>query len=137
MADASDMSAPVTRRELQDELKQLRQEIKRAVKPLATKVALESWGGALLARIESGERQTHAQFVSLEQRTHAQFVSLEQRLIERADRMQQQLQLDLARHANALHESMVTLICAHDEKYTDLPERVHRLESAVFARKPR
>jgi hypothetical protein len=47
--------------------------------------------------------------------------------------MQRQLQLDLARHADALHESMVILICAHDEKYADLPERVHRLESAVFA----
>ena len=44
------------------------------------------------------------------------------RRIERADRMQQQLQLALARHANAIHESMVTLGCSHDEKYADLPE---------------
>jgi hypothetical protein len=55
----------------------------------------------------------------------------------RAESMQQQLQLALARHANAIHESMVTLVCSHDEKYADLPERVHLLESAMFAQKHR
>lgn len=104
MADASNMSAPVTTGELQDELRLLRSELRQAVAPLATKAELELWGGALLARID---------------RTH------------------QQLQIDLARHANALHESMATMIRAIDDKYTDLPGRVGRLESVVFTPKPR
>jgi hypothetical protein len=50
--------------------------------------------------------------------------------------MYQQLQIDLARYINALHESMMTMLRIHDEKYTDLPGRVSRLESAVFTPKP-
>jgi hypothetical protein len=161
MAKASGMSAPVTRGELQEELKLLRGELQQAVEPLATKtelqqaveplatktefqqavallatkaelqqavallatkVELEMWGGALLERIDSGERRMQA---------------LEHRLIERIERMQQQLQTDLARHANALHESMAALIHGHDDKYKDLPPRVSRLESAVFTPEPR
>jgi hypothetical protein len=133
MVDAPDMSAPVTRGELQEELKRLEQatsakiqqaieplatktelekaieslatkaELAKAIEPLATKVELEMWGGALLDRIEHMRRELHA---------------------------------DLARHANALHESMVALIHGYDDKYKDLPPRVVRLESAVFAPKP-
>jgi hypothetical protein len=58
-------------------------------------------------------------------------------LLARIDRTHQQLQIDLARHANALHESMATMIRAIDDKYTDLPGRVGRLESVVFTPKPR
>jgi len=122
MGKASNMSAPVTRGELREELKLLRAEIHQAIAPLATKAELaplatkaelaplatkaelELWGGALLARIDSS---------------------------------QQQLQADLARHANALHEWLGSMLRAHDEKYTDLPGRVGRLESAVFTPKPR
>ncbi len=104
MAKASNMSAPVTRGELQVELKLLRSELQQAIAPLATKAELELWGGALLAHIDRGH---------------------------------QQLQIDLARHANALHESMATMMRGLDDKYTDLPGRVGRLESAVFAPKPR
>lgn len=39
--------------------------------------------------------------------------------------------------ATALYESLATLIMASDEKYADLPKRVSRLETAVFAPKPR
>ena len=126
MGKASNMSAPVTRGELREELKLLRAEIHQAIAPLATKAELaplatkaeleqavaklatkaelELWGGALLARIDSS---------------------------------QQQLQADLARHANALHEWLGSMLRAHDEKDTDLPGRVGRLESAVFTPKPR
>lgn len=101
--DVSDMSTPVTRGELREELEQ-------RLAPLATKAELEIWGGALLARIESSE----------------------QRQIERIDRTEQRLHVELARHAKALHESMVTRISASDEKSKGLPERVSRLETAVF-----
>jgi hypothetical protein len=175
MADALDMSVPVTRDELQQDLKRLEQatsakiqqateplatkteleraieslatkaELERAIEPLATKaelqqvkaelekaigqlatkVELEMWGGALLERIDSDWR-----------RTQAQLTSLEHRLFERIERMQQQLQTDLSRHANAIHESVAALIHGFDDKYKDLPPRVTRLESAVFSPKP-
>jgi hypothetical protein len=57
-------------------------------------------------------------------------------LLAHIDRGHQQLQIDLARHANALHESMAALIRGHDDKYKDLPPRVGLLEAAVFVRKP-
>ena len=43
---------------------------------------------------------------------------------------------ELARHTRAAFEGMSTQISAHDEKYADLPERVNRLETAVFGSKP-
>jgi hypothetical protein len=76
--------------------------------PLATKAELELWGGALLARIE--------------QRIN----SLEQRLLT-----------ELARHTRAISESMSMQISAIDDRYTDLPRRVRRLEAKVFPPKRR
>lgn len=91
----------------------LRDELKQELAQLATKTELEIWGGALLARIESGER----------------------RLIERLDLTEQRLHAELARHTAAVHESMSALLAASDEKYADLPGRVSWLETAVFAPK--
>jgi len=138
MAYPSDMLEPVTRGELQEELKQLRLEIKQAIEPLATKVELELWGGALRAQITSDlqrslQQQMQQQMQHIQQMLQQQMLHMQQQL----QNTQQQLQLDLARHANALHESMVALVHAHDEKYTDLPGRVRRLESAVFDPTPR
>jgi len=107
MAKASNVSAPVTRSELKEELKQLRSELASKAElqqaALAARADLEIWGGALRAHIDRGL---------------------------------QQLQIDLARHASALHESMATMIRGFDDRYVDLPGRVGRLESAVFAPKP-
>jgi hypothetical protein len=97
MDDAADMSTPVTRSELQAELKQL-----------ATKVELELWGGALLARMA----QMHQE-------------------------LRQELHTELARHVGAFQEWTQTMIRSLDDKYADLPPRVRRLESAVFERKSR
>jgi len=130
MAKASNMSAPVTRGELREELNLLRAEFReaiaplatkaelaplatkaelaQAIAPLATKAELELWGGALMARLDGAIQHLH-----------------------------RELQADLARHANALHEWLGSMLRAHDEKYTDLPGRVSRLESAVFTPKPR
>lgn len=122
MTDATDMSTPVTRGELREEIEQLelrlaplatKAELELRLASLATKAELEIWGGALLARIESSGQQ----------------------LIEGIDRSEQRLHVELARHAKALYESMAALISASDEKYKDLPGRVSRLEAAVFAPK--
>jgi hypothetical protein len=80
--------------------------IKTALAQTATKIELELWGGALLERIKSGE----------------------QRLEQRIDRLSE----ELARHANAICETLTAQIAASAEAYADLPGRVKRLEAAVF-----
>ena len=122
MADANDMTIPVTRGELREELGQLEQRFDQKLERLeqrlderfdkfeqrlkrelmqefATKRELELWGGALLAHI---------------------------------DRVEHRLSAELARHAGAIQESMSALFAARDEQYADLPGRVSRLEAAVF-----
>jgi hypothetical protein len=121
MAKVVDMSAPVTRGELREELAKLatktelelaklatRTELELA--KLATRTELEVWGGALLARIESGEK----------------------RIGELIGRTEQRLLDELARHTRANHEATLTLLAAIDDKYADLPERTRRLEARVF-----
>jgi hypothetical protein len=114
-----DMSTPVTRGELREELAQLEQRLEQKFEQrldqrlahFATKAELEVWGGALLARIESGE----------------------QRMIERMESLEQRLLMELARHTRAITESVSMQISVIDEKYADLPPRVSRLEDEVFA----
>jgi len=62
MADATDMSTPMTRGELRAE-----------IAPLATKVELELWGGALLARLDAVE---HRLLAELARHTRATFESM-------------------------------------------------------------
>ena len=102
------MSTPVTRGELREELAKLRQEFQQAVTPLATKVELDIWGGALLARIQ-------------------------RELAERIELSEQRLITELARHARAFQESTASMIAVIDDKYADIPSRVGRLEAEVFA----
>jgi hypothetical protein len=120
MTGATDMSTPVTRGELREELAQLERK-------------LESWGGALLARIQSGERRIE----SSERRLLARIESGEQRMLERIDASEQRLLAELARHTRASSEDMSAQISVFDEKYADLPPRVSRLETKVFAPKRR
>jgi hypothetical protein len=113
MSSTTDMSTPVTRGELRKELGRFANELG---KVFATKTELEMWGGALLARIESGEKR------------------LTERLIGHMEQMEQRLRVDLGSHAKAHHEAMTMQISAMDDKYTDLPGRVGRLEAKVFPR---
>ena len=154
MSNAMDMSTPVTRGELKEELAALRKEfreetallatkaelreaiaplatkaelheaIQEAIAPLATKAELETWGGALLARIQSSEQG----LMELIKTT-------EQGLKELIRATEKQLQTDLARHAGALQEWMSSMITAYDDKYADLPGRVKALETRVFGPK--
>jgi chaperonin cofactor prefoldin len=124
--NATDMSTPVTRGELRAELERfeirfeqleirLEQKLEQKLAHLATRAELEIWGGALLARIESGEQRMSQRFDSFEQRLLSEF----------------------ARHANAVQETLSTQISVIDDKYVDLPPRVSRLENAVFVPKER
>ena len=138
MSNAADMSTPVTRGELQEELTKFRQEMHQAIAPLATKAELEIWGGALLARIQSSEhtlRQEMRELVTASENSVKAFVETTVQTAIQAT--EKRLQAELAHHAAALFESMSALITAHDDKYADLPGRVKRLETRVFRTKPR
>jgi len=113
MSDSSDMSTPMTR----GEFAQFEIRFEQRLAQLATKAELEVWGGALLARIESGEQRLLA------------------RLLERIDSSEQRLLAELARHTRASSEDMSAQIAVIDEKYADLPPRVGRLETKVFRTK--
>jgi hypothetical protein len=102
MNGAIDMSTPVTRSELKEELGSLESRFDQKLGSLESRFdqKLDLWGGALLARIVASER----------------------RLLD-----------ELARHTGAIHELLSKNISVVDEKYRDLPDRVHRLETEVFA----
>ena len=121
----NDMTTPVTRGELREELQhfeqKLDQKFDQKLALMATKAELEIWGGALLARIESGD-----------QRLLARIESGEQRLLERMDGIEQRLLTELARHIRASHEAIAVQISTIDDKYADLPARVSQLEVKVF-----
>lgn len=102
-----DMSTPVTRGELREELAQLEQrldqkfvtkdDLRNELAKYATKQDLDTWGGALL------ERMT----------------------------------VEIGRAVRAAMESVRISVTAVDDQYRDLPARVARLEAKVFAPKRR
>jgi chromosome segregation ATPase len=115
-----DMSTPVTRGELREELQHLEQKLEEKLEQklalVATKAELEIWGGALLARIESGDQR----------------LARIERVLERIDGSEQRMLAELARHTRASYEDASTQISAIDDKYADLPARVSQLEVSVF-----
>jgi len=141
MMDTTDMTTPVTRGELREEFAQFEQKIdtklvileqrieqkfdtkiqaldakvEQRLAKMATKTDLEAWGEALLARMTE-------LFELSEQRRQLG----EKRLHE-----------ELARHTNAIYESMSRSISVIDDKYNDLPQRVRQLEAIRWLPAPR
>jgi chromosome segregation ATPase len=137
-SDVTDMSTPVTRGELREELAQLEERVRAQLGLQEHRidgkldqlrrdvdVKFDVWGGALLARITESEKR----FDGLEKR----FDGLETRFVESEER----LLAELARHARAIQESFAMQISVVDEKYKDLPARMNRVEAEVEALKPR
>jgi YesN/AraC family two-component response regulator len=164
MVDSTDMSTPVTRGELREELEHLRQEFKRELKqelaPLATKQELAQLAtkqelaqlatkqelAHLATKQELAHLATKQELVPLATKRElelwggalqARIETSEQRLIERIDGTERRLSAELARHVGAIHEAMLAWFAASDEKYADLPGRMSRLELAVFGAKQR
>ena len=102
-------------RVIREELAQCQIRVEQSLKHLATKVELEIRGGALPSRI----------------------ISTDQRLLDFIARSEQRLLEELARHTRASQEALSAQISVVDEKYTDLPPRVSRLETTVFTSKQR
>jgi BMFP domain-containing protein YqiC len=115
--DVADMSTPVTRGELRDELAQLESRVDDKLDRLERKFDnnLCLWGEALAAQIRESAAQTAAQMAA---QMAAQIRESEKRLLN-----------ELARHVQAVFESMTKMISVVDEKYNDLPARVARLEA--------
>jgi len=132
MSITTDMSIPVTRGELREDLQQLRMEtatkaeLQQAIEPLATKRDLEFWGGALLARIESGERKLNDRIERLEQRFQNDLKGLEQRVGERFIRLEER--------SARLEERLVSLegrFVGLEERFTGLERRFMGLEERL------
>ncbi len=123
MSEPSDMSTPVTRNELHLELKELDRRVDQK---------LETWAGAVNARIDSIAKRSAQLVGSFEQRIGQLIAELvassEQRTAERIASQGRELHDDLARHSRAMEESVRRLFSVLDDKYSDLPGRVTALE---------
>lgn len=128
-ADASDMSTPVTRGELHEELARFEARIEQRFERLEQKLErkLEQ---KMEDRLEQFEQK-------LDQKLNTAFEIWGGALLARIAESEQRLLAELARHTRAVYESMAGQISAIDEKYAELPPRVSRLEAEVFAPKPR
>jgi len=119
----TDMSSPVTRGELRDELAQFEHRIERKFDDKLDRLErkfdnnLGLWGGALAAQISELAAQMRESEKRMLNELPAQIRESEKRMLD-----------ELARHSQAGFESMTTRISAVDEKYSDLPARVARLE---------
>jgi ubiquinone biosynthesis protein UbiJ len=105
-ADATDMSTPVTRGELREEF--ARFEIK------------------VDQKLDQLERRLDLKF---DQKLEIWGGALVARIADSERRMI----AELARHCNAMQEALSKQISVIDEKYSDLPARMRRLEAKVFA----
>ncbi|MDB4959369.1 MAG: hypothetical protein JWO36_6938 [Myxococcales bacterium] len=145
MAKRSDMSSPVTRAELRQELSierkayqaSLRSEIRSIEERFATKADLqrELERFATKADLER-ELERFATKADLERyATKADLDLVVGAISSKIDLMGKQLSAEIAQHTRAAQESMQTQIAAVDDKYLDLPSRVTRLENNVLAPK--
>ena len=157
MAEPPEMSLPVTRAELRDELREFRKELeknhpthedlRRELSRFATKDDLEIWGGAirselraeikeldqsLRAEIKELDQSLRAEIKELDQSLRAEMKVLDQSLRAEMKAMARALQAEMARLLRARIEQFQTSIGIFDERYRDLPPRVARVEAKVF-----
>ena len=151
MSNATDMSTPVTRAELREELAKMatKAELREELAKMATKADLREETEKIRAQMATktelreetdkirAEMATKTDLEVLGRALLARIESGEHRLSTQMNDMEQRLHLELAGYARAHHEQMVSLISIIDEKYADLPGRVKRLEGAVFPSEPR
>jgi chromosome segregation ATPase len=155
MVDSSDMSTPVTRGELREEIVHVEirldgleirlDGIDQRLAQMATK--------ADLAQLEA-KMATKADLAQFEAKMATDLARLEAKMATKADLAQlatqmatnldlwggarfERLLTELARHTKASQEALSTQISTIDDKYADLPARVSHLETAVFAPKQR
>ena len=122
-SDETDMTHPVTRGELREEFARFEKRLEEKLeKKLEEKLdeKLKLWAGALNDRIERGEARIISEVTA---QVTAQVTA--------------RVTAETTRHINAIWEATRAQIAVIDDKYTDLPTRVARLEAQVFAVPPR
>jgi hypothetical protein len=134
--DATDMSSPVTRGELREELAQLESRIERRFD-----VKLDDKLGALERKFDDKldhlERKIDDKLGGLERKFDSKLDLWGGALLARIAESEKRVVAELARHTQAVYESMTKQISVIDEKYRDLPGRVTGLEVDVHALKQR
>ena len=125
MPDTSDMSHPITRGELREELAALEQKLDQKLENYPTKADLEK-------KLEN--YPTKADLA-----VHLEGWATRILEVARAELavLREQINADMARHVRAANEEMRDWMRAQDDRYRDLPPRVARLEAKVFAPKRR
>jgi chromosome segregation ATPase len=145
-----DLDAPTTRRDLKElegatrrDLKELEGATRRDLKELRSELSeLETRLSELIrggfanhpthAESDASFRQVqlHIEAVLAQHPTHAELAQHTNAIVEasRADRSTQH-----AQQTRAIHEDMQSQISGLDDRYRDLPERVAKLEIAVFS----
>lgn len=118
---ATDMTTPVTRGELREELAQL-------------EVRLEQKSDE---RLDLIEQKLDARIDRLEQKLDHNLELWRGILLARLAEFEQRLLTELGRQLDAAQEALTKQISAIGEKYVDPPARVHRLEARVLARRRR
>jgi pyruvate/oxaloacetate carboxyltransferase len=149
MVDATDMSTPVTRGELREELEHFRQELKQEFRHelnqelvhLATKAELAQLASQMATKAElaqlASQMATKADLAQMATKADLAQMATKADLEIWGGALFERLLTELARHVRASQEALSKQISALDDKYADLPARVHHLETAVFGPRQR
>ncbi len=148
MTNEANMSTPVTRDELRGELTQLEQRTDLRFEQVDRRFEqVDRRFEQVDRRFEQVDRrfeQVDQRFEQVDRRLEhisdeltkmATKVELELwggGLMARIEQSEKRLIMELARHTQANHEASMKVLAVIDDKYTDLPGRVSRLEGAVF-----
>jgi len=148
MTNEANMSTPATRDELHGALTQLEQRVDRRFEQVDQRFEqVDQRFEQIDQRFEQVDQrfeQVDQRFEQVDQRFEhiavelaktATKVELElwgEALMACIEQSEKRLIMELARHSRANHEASVKLLATIDDKYTDLPTRVNRLEGAVF-----
>jgi hypothetical protein len=145
MVNTMDMSAPVTRGELREELDRAfeqrlgplvtKEYLEQRLEPLVTKEYLENRLEPLVTKeyLENRLDERLEPLVTkeyLENRLDGRLAPLATKDDLKA--MHTELSAELAQHVKSLGEILRMQVSVFDDKYMDLPGRVNRLEGAVF-----
>ncbi len=128
MASEAEMDHPVTRRELHAELAAFEERLEQRLEQ-----KLEQKIDAKLGSLE--RRFDHK--LELLQGALVDRIGARETRMERLERLPERLAAELARSVRAANEEMRDWMRAFEDRYRDLPPRVDRLETKVFAPKRR
>jgi hypothetical protein len=142
MKDEMDMSTPVTRGELRQELEhfrrvELREELEHFRQDLKQELATKQELEHAVSQLATKQELEHAVSQLATKRELEMWGGALLARLEPLQGMEQRLLAELAHHTRASQESLSKEISVIDEKYADLPGRVTRLESEVLARRRR